>query len=179
LSFKTRGTPRAVNFSVRGDVVAIVTGASIGYLISDKGELRWSGRFDNLPITWAHEARPASAGNRTEFAREDVDAMRLALNWWPAAYDVRYSDDGSWKVERVTPFRGRGTEFIQLSRKGEKAPRWRKAIGCGQMLMSDDGEFAMVSGDTERADYGDPAVPWCERVTVHVFDRQGRDVHSW
>jgi len=178
-SFRTRGTPRAVKFSLRGDLVAVATGASLGYLLSDKGEVRWSGKLDDLPITWAHEARTPSTTSRTEFAKDDVEAIRLALNWWPAAYDVRRSDDGSWRIERETPFRGSGTEIIQLWGPGDKAPRWRKAIGCADILISGDGEFVMTSGDVEHSEYGAGGNPPCDRVAVHVFDHDGRDVRSW
>jgi hypothetical protein len=143
--FKTAGTPWAVKFGLSGDVIAVATRASVGYLLSRRGDVRWSGRLNDLPITWASRVEPITGIESVTLIKEDVRGMKL--NWWPAAYDSHLSDDGLWKIERKTPFRGSGTEVIQLWGPGDREPRWSKAIGCSDILISNNGELAIIAGD--------------------------------
>jgi hypothetical protein len=50
--FKTAGTPLAVKFDLHGKNVAVVTGAAVGYLLSRRLSVRWSGKLAELPVRW-------------------------------------------------------------------------------------------------------------------------------
>jgi hypothetical protein len=77
--FKTAGTPLATKFDMNGDTVAVVTGASVGYLFSPRLEVRWSGMLSALPIRWPSQVVDRSEMGATLFRREDVDVLFDAL----------------------------------------------------------------------------------------------------
>jgi len=177
--FKTAGTPWAVKFALSGDVIAVATRASVGYLLSRRGDVRWSGHLNDLPITWPSRVEPITGIQLVTLNKEDVRGMEL--NWWPAAYDSHLSDDGLWKIERKTPFRGSGREVIQLWGPGDREPRWSKAIGCSNILISNNGELAIVAGDIDHADYDVGGNPSCDdqSIGLFVFDRHGELIRHW
>src|SRR5688572_21371224 len=187
---KTSGTPLSVRFDLTGQTVAVVTGASKGYLLSPALEVRWSGATASLPVRWAEQTGDARSEGGTIFTRRDVDALFGALMWTWGQYD-RVSDDGQWRavfggygrgadgsVEFWGPDAGGYRERRWLGRRGQ--PRWVKAMGCPDGTVSRDGQFVVVKGDPEHPDAGLRVDrPLCDAVSTYVFDRDGQLLLAW
>jgi hypothetical protein len=192
--FKTVGTPLSAKFDLRGDTIAVVTGASLGYLLTPRLNVRWSGQMGDLPIKWRSQELDPSGTPAAEFAREDVDTLFGALLWGRGVSDS-VSDDGQWRAVVEYPFRGAGTGSIKLwgpgaggYRRRQKTtvdgsqPRWIKTMGCPSADLTRDGEFVIATGDPDHPDafkVGDS--PACDAgdVSTYVFDRDGNTVLTW
>jgi len=81
--FKTSGTPWAVRFSLAGDVVAVTTGASRGYLLSRRAEVLWSGPDRGLPVRW-----PSRADALEQTAPSETRGRRIVVRT-PSSVRVR------------------------------------------------------------------------------------------
>jgi hypothetical protein len=103
---KTAGTPLRILFDPTGQTVAVVTGASRGYLLSPALQVRWSGATAGLPVRWPAQIGDVRSVNGTLFAQHDVDGLFGALAWgYGVADDV--SGDGQWRVVAHVPSRSR------------------------------------------------------------------------
>lgn len=180
--FKTTGTPLAVKFSLRGDVLAVSTGAGVGYLLSPRLAIRWSGNIGDLPVKWPSQILDATAPSHEEFTREDI-AWIFAVPWGELGHRDSISDDGQWRVFFTHPYRGDlsagtvelwgpGAEGYQrrFNDDANRQPRWRKPFGCTEATVTRDGMFVVVIGDIEHND------PTCANLATHVFDREGNTV---
>ena len=182
---KTIGTPSIVRFTLRGDSIAVSTAAPHGYILSPGLRVRWSGRWNDFPVTW-----PAQVPVTTpySFLREDVEALFDVVR--PGGWGDSVSDDGQWRVEFRWPYRG-GDEPAQVEVWGPDAdgyrgrlasggPRWVKAMGCPEAEITLDGAFIVVTGDPNHAVYGPSGAEPCdENLSTYVFDRDGHTVLVW
>jgi hypothetical protein len=187
---KTAGTPLGIRFDPTGQTVAVVTGASKGYLLSPALRVRWSGATADLPIRWPAQTGDARSVSGPVFAQGDVDALFGALLWgYGVADDV--SEDGQWRAVAHVPFRGAGEGSVELwgpeaggyrgRRETRGEPRWRKPMGCpNTMKLARDGLFLMVQGDPDHPDAERTLdSPQCDVVSTYVFDRDGQLVLTW
>lgn len=194
--FGTVGTPLSVKFSLRGDTIAIVTGASVGYLVSPRLDVRWRGELGDLPVRWPSQAadKTRSQSQPAEFTREDVEALFGALMWGYSVGDS-VSDDGQWRV--VVNGQGRGPRRSSIELWGPGAggyrsrhriaddpsePRWIKPMGCPGGELTRDGAFVIATGDPDHPDaYHEGDSPACDSgdLSTYVFDRDGNLVMTW
>ena len=190
---KTVGTPLSARFDLRGDTIAVVTGARLGYLLSPRLHVRWSGKLGDLPVKWPSQQLDPAKAPAVEFARQDVDTLFGALLWgWGVADSV--SDDGQWRVVARNPVRGPITSSIELWGPGAggyrgrhmtgdgSQPRWIKTMGCPSADLTRDGEFVIATGDPDHPDafnVGDSAACDAGDVSTYVFDRDGATVLTW
>jgi hypothetical protein len=91
--FKTAGTPLAVKFSLHGDVLAVSTGARVGYLLSPQLAVRWSGNLGDLPVKWPSQVLETTAASRAEFTREDIQQL-FDVAWGGLGHRDSLSEDG-------------------------------------------------------------------------------------
>lgn len=174
--FETVGTPLSVKFSLRGDTIAIVTGASLGYLLSPRLDVRWRGKLGDLPVRWPAQVvdKTRSQSHAMEFTRDDVEALFGAMMWGYSVWDS-VSDDGQWRVVVNGQERGPRTTSIELWGPGAggyrgrhriaddpSQPRWIKPMGCPGGELTRDGAFVIATGDPDHPDayhVGDGSVP--------------------
>jgi len=172
--FKTNGTPWVVRFSLSGDVVAVTTGASLGYLFSRRAEVLWSGRDRDLPLRGPSKVGPSDrmTASQTEFAREDVDTLFQG----PFSSDGSMrSDDGRWTVNWGEPPHGPGNGLIQLFGPGDRIARWNKVIDCPSALILPGADRIIALGDLKSQDDTESS---CEHRRLYVFDQEGRMLQS-
>lgn len=192
--FKTVGTPLSAKFDLRGDTIAVVTAASLGYLLSPRLHVRWSGKLGDLPVKWPSQQLDPARTPAVEFARKDVDTLFGALLWgWGVSDSV--SDDGQWRVVARNPVRGPITSSIELWGPGAggyrgrhkltddgSQPRWIKTMGCPFADMTLDGEFVIATGDPDHPNafkVGDSSACDAGDLSTYVFDRDGNTVLTW
>ena len=186
--FKTTGTPSAVKFSLGGDVLAVSTGARVGYLLSPQLAIHWSGDIGDLPVKWPSQVLETTAASPAEFTREDIEQI-FDVGGWGQGEGDSVSDDGQWRVFVTWPYRGyTGAGTVELWGPGaagyrerynndrNRQPRWTKPIGCPEAMITFDGMFVVVTGDAEHPDHPDD--PDCDRsdLPTQVFDREGNPV---
>jgi hypothetical protein len=188
---KTVGTPSSLNFDLRGDFLAIGTGASYGYVLSPELAVRWSGPLRDLPVKWPAEIELPAPTESVEFGRAAVWSL-LGAGWFAPGVGDDASDDGQWRVEWSAPYRGgSGTGLIQLwgpAADGLKAryrsdghPRWSVNMGCPSGWITRDGRFVIATGDLEHSDYPQEEIRCggSEQLPTYIFDRDGHIVSTW
>jgi hypothetical protein len=171
----TGGTPWTVRFSVAGDILAVSTAASIGYLLSLQLDVRWKGRLEKMPIRWSEQIRVTTSddSNATIFSREDVHDL-LVLR--PAIRDSRASATGRSVVEWEVPSHGPGNGLVHY--KGPDASEWLKVLDCPTAAITDDGERVIAIGDLKAHEAADGASS-CDNRALFVFNRDGQTLQSW
>lgn len=192
--FGTVGTPLSARFDLRGDAIAVVTGASLGYLLSPRLAVRWAGELGALPVRWPSQSPEPPGAGSVDFSREDVEALFGALVWGYGVSDG-VSDDGEWRAVWTAPFRGSGTGTIELWGPGaggyrgryaravdRSQPRWSKPMGCPSGELTRDGAFVVATGDPDHPDaenVGDSRACDSGELSTYVFDRDGNTVLTW
>ena len=182
---KTVGTPSIVRFTLRGDSIAVSTAAPHGYVLSPALRVRWSGSWNDFPVTWPGQTPVTTPYS---FLREDIEALFDVGR--TGGWDDSVSDDGQWRVESSWPYRGAdGTAQVELrgphadgyrGRLASGGPRWVKAMGCPQAEITLDGTFIVVTGDPNHAVYRPSVAEPCdENLSTYVFDRDGHTVLVW
>jgi hypothetical protein len=189
---KTDGTPLLAKFDLRGDTIAVVTGASAGYLFSPRLDVSWSGKLRDLPVKWPTQVVDPGGTRATDFSHDDVEALFGALMWgWGVSDDV--SDDGQWRVAWSIPVRGpisMPVEFWGPGAGGYRGrygttgnrPRWVKRMGCPSAAITRDGSLVVATGDPDHPEafnVGDS--PACDSgdLSTFVFDQDGNTVLTW
>jgi hypothetical protein len=126
--FKTTGTPFHARFDATGQTIAVTTGAWVGYLLSPRLNVRWSGTIGNLPVKWPGQVVEPAATGWAEFSRDDVEKL-LDVNWGDITLAPRdsVSDDGQWRVVWGAPYRGPGIGAMELW--GPRADGYRDRFG--------------------------------------------------
>ena len=192
--FRTVGTPLSVKFSLRGDTIGVVSGASLGYLLSPDLNVRWRGKLGDLPVRWPSQAMAGSQSQVVEFTREDVEVLFGAMMWGYGVSDS-VSDDGQWRVVTNGQERGPRTTTIELWGPGAggyrgrhrttedpSRPRWIKPMGCPGSELTRDGAFVIATGDPDHPDaYHVGDSPACDsgELLTYFFDRDGHMVLTW